>query len=81
MLIRLDMHDDGGQVEFLSFFFIWRYSHCFSFLEQKDKNVSVNITCALSQRFCPLQKKPSNSNIFKHLDKQHACTKLVAKVK
>ncbi|KAL7380806.1 hypothetical protein ABVT39_024395 [Epinephelus coioides] len=56
----------------------WRYAHYFDFIARKEKNVTVK--CKL----CPGQKQLSTaanttSNLSKHLQRQHANIKLVAK--
>ena len=52
--------------------------HYFSLVEIKDKNVVVS--CQLCAGVKNLStSKSSNSNLMKHLLKQHASTKLVAK--
>lgn len=56
----------------------WRYSHYFQYVERKDRNIIVRCT------LCPGQKLLSTavnttSNLSKHLQRQHANTKLVAK--
>lgn len=56
----------------------WRYTHYFEFVARKYDNVTVK--CKL----CPGQKQLSTavnttSNISKHLQRQHANIKLVAK--
>ncbi len=59
-------------------FFTWRYSHYFTFVEQKEKNVLVKCNLCLGSKI--LSTAPnSNSNLLKHLQKQHAATRLVAK--
>uniref|UniRef100_A0A3P9CBE3 BED-type domain-containing protein n=1 Tax=Maylandia zebra TaxID=106582 RepID=A0A3P9CBE3_9CICH len=65
---------DGPGMGFLS----WKYSHYFSFLMVKDRNIVVNCTlCGGSKTLST--SKTSNSNLMKHLQKQHASTKLVEK--
>lgn len=65
---------DRSDVSFLS----WKYGHYFSLLEMKDKNIVVS--CSLCAGTKTLSTgKTSNSNLLKHLAKQHASTKLVAK--
>ena len=57
---------------------IWKYGHCFPLVEIKDKNDVVSCQlCAGVKNLSTL--KTSNSNLMKHLLKQHASTKLVAK--
>uniref|UniRef100_A0A8C6LGW9 BED-type domain-containing protein n=1 Tax=Nothobranchius furzeri TaxID=105023 RepID=A0A8C6LGW9_NOTFU len=59
-------------------FLSWKYAHYFSFLSVKDKNIVVNCTlCGGSKTLST--SKTSNSNLMKHLQKQHASTKLVEK--
>uniref|UniRef100_I3J886 BED-type domain-containing protein n=1 Tax=Oreochromis niloticus TaxID=8128 RepID=I3J886_ORENI len=66
--------EDGPGIGFLS----WKYSHYFSFLMVKDRNIVVNCTlCGGSKTLST--SKTSNSNLMKHLQKQHASTKLVEK--
>ena len=67
--------DESPGVVFLS----WKYAHYFSFLTAKDtKNILV--TCHLCGGSKTLAtSKTSNSNLMKHLQKQHASTKLVEK--
>ncbi|KAL3987880.1 SEL1 protein [Sarotherodon galilaeus] len=66
--------EDGPGMGFLS----WKYSHYFSFLMVKDRNIVVNCTlCGGSKTLST--SKTSNSNLMKRLQKQHASTKLVEK--
>ena len=56
----------------------WRYKHYFEFVECKENNLTVRCT------LCPCWKLLSTtanttSNLTKHLQRQHAHTKLVAK--
>ncbi|KAL2101773.1 hypothetical protein ACEWY4_003534 [Coilia grayii] len=56
----------------------WRFAHYFEFVERKGRNVTIRCT------LCPGQKLLSTavnttSNLSKHLQRQHANTKLVAK--
>uniref|UniRef100_A0A3P9CJ84 BED-type domain-containing protein n=1 Tax=Maylandia zebra TaxID=106582 RepID=A0A3P9CJ84_9CICH len=65
---------NGPGMGFLS----WKYSHYFSFLVVKDRNIVVNCTlCGGSKTLST--SKTTNSNLMKHLQKQHASTNLVEK--
>ncbi|KAL4008630.1 hypothetical protein ACER0C_002482 [Sarotherodon galilaeus] len=65
--------EDGPGMGFLS----WKYLRYFSFLMVKDRNIVVN--CTLCGGSKTSTSKTSNSNLMKHLQKQHASTKLVEK--
>uniref|UniRef100_A0A3P8NPQ8 BED-type domain-containing protein n=1 Tax=Astatotilapia calliptera TaxID=8154 RepID=A0A3P8NPQ8_ASTCA len=66
--------EDGPGMCFLS----WKYSHYFSFVLEKDRNIVVNCTlCGGSKTLST--SKTSNSYLMKHLQKQHASTNLVEK--
>ncbi len=59
-------------------FFTWRYSHYFTFVKQKEKNVLVKCNLCLGSKILSTAQN-SHSNLLKHLQKQHAATRLVAK--
>ncbi|XP_034053165.1 uncharacterized protein LOC117533496 [Gymnodraco acuticeps] len=65
--------------EHKSSFSAWRYAHYFTFLEHKDNNVVVKCKLCLGGSKILSTAQNSNSNLLKHLQKQHAGTKLVAK--
>ena len=60
-------------------FSAWRYSHYFTFVEHKEKNVLVKCKLCLGGSKILSTAQNSNSNLLKHLQKQHAGTKQVAK--
>ena len=68
------MADSADRMSFLS----WKYGHYFSLVESKDKNVVVSCKLCAGAKALSTSKS-SNSNLMKHLLKQHASTKLVAK--
>ena len=68
------MADSADRMSFLS----WKYGHYFSLVESKDKNVVVSCKLCAGAKTLSTSKS-SNSNLMKHLLKQHASTKLVAK--
>ncbi|KAK5898154.1 hypothetical protein CgunFtcFv8_015595 [Champsocephalus gunnari] len=65
--------------EIKSSFSAWRYSHHFTFVKHKKKNVLVKCKLCLGGTKSLSTAQNSNSNLLKHLQKQHAGTKLVAK--
>ena len=67
--------DDSPGVVFVS----WKYAHYFSFLTVKDTR-NILVTCHLCGGSKTLAtSKTINSYLMKHLQKQHASTKLVEK--
>ena len=67
------MADSADRMSFLS----WKYGHYFSLVESKDTNVVVSCKLCAGAKTLSTSKS-SNSNLMKHLLKQHA-SKLVAK--
>ena len=65
--------------ELKSSFSAWRYSHYFTFVKHKEKNILVKCKLCLGGSKILSTAQNSNSNLLKHLQKQHAGTKLVAK--
>ena len=60
-------------------FLSWKYGHYFLLDEIGDKNVVVSYQCELCAGVKNLSiSQSSNSNLTKHLLKQHTSTKLVS---
>ncbi|XP_034556142.1 uncharacterized protein LOC117824687 [Notolabrus celidotus] len=55
----------------------WKYKHYFSLLETKEKNIVVSCRLCAGKKTLSTSKT-SNSNLTKHLMKQHPSTKSVA---
>jgi len=68
------MADSSDRASFLS----WKYRHYFSLVQIKDKNILVSCSLCAGARTLSTAKN-SNYNLHKHLVKQHASTKLIAK--